>query len=247
MAIALFKVLKFTTKFHKNHKTGKKDKPVDWVLLSNPNGSNQTWHRVKDLVYDPEKFGGDDDESGRKVDMEQAFRGRWAVIEPKYRNWKQGEKLPEEGTALASWPFLNVDEVRAFQAAGVLTVEDVAGMNDATMNRVAVPAIRDKRKAAQQFLDGADKVTMQTQIEELQKQLAELTAPSQEPSNGEGNMLAAAKEVAPESPPNGKVAPLASGAQAEVQTAPTPADIIAQSTPSPDAPKRRGRPPKSAA
>ncbi len=235
MAIALFKVLEFATKFHRNHETGKKDKPVDWVLLSNPNGGNQTWHRVKDLVYDPEKFGGDDDESGRRVDMEQAFRGRWAVIEPKYRNWKQGEKLPEEGTALASWPFLNVDEVRAFQAAGIRTVEEVAGMNDAAMGRVAVPAIREKRKAARQLLENADKVEMQTQIEALQKQIAELKDISQ---NSEGEEYVSV----PVTPGNKSTedAP-------EEKAAPTPEEIIAQSTPSPDAPKRRGRPRKDAA
>lgn len=244
MALSSIKVLDFKTRFHHNPKTGKHDKPVDWVLISNINGNVQTWHRVKDLDPSQAKFG-DEGQSGRSSEMEQAFQGRWRMIGPKYENWKKGAELPEEGTALASWPFISADEVRAFIAAGIRTVEEVAAMNDAAMGRVAVPAIRDKRKAAQQFLDGADKVTMQAQIEELQKQLAELTAPSQEPSNGEGNMLAAAKEVAPEAPSNGKVLPSASGAQAEGQTAPTPADIIAQSTPSPDAPKRRGRPPKS--
>ena len=248
MEIQSIKVLAFETKFHRNPETGKHDKPVDWVLISNINGNVQTWHRIKDLDPSQAKFDSEN-QSGRRSDMEKAFQGRWKMIQPKYDNWKKGMELPEEGTALASWPFISADEVRAFIAAGIRTVEEVAAMNDAAMGRVAVPAIRDKRKAAQQFLDGADKVTMQAQIEELQKQLAELTGPSQVPSNGEGNMLASEQEATQEhkrSTGREELVVEKDGAD-QTKPAPTPEDIVAQSTPSPDAPKRRGRPPKSAA
>ena len=240
MVLPSFKVLEFETKFHLNEKTGKRDRAVDWVLVSNINGAAQTWHRVKDLDPSEAKFG--EGQSGWKSDMEQAFLGRWSVIEPKYEHWKKGAELPEEGSALASWPFLSADEVRAFIAAGIKTIEEVAAMNDAAMGRVAVPAIRNKRKAAQQFIENADKVTMQAQIAHLQKQLAELSAPTDKPEKQDGKTA----EKEPEYKHYAGREELV--VENDGQTAaPSPEEILATSTPSPDAPKRRGRPRKDAA
>ena len=230
------KVLAFEQKFHLNPETGKHDKPVDWVLLSNINATAQTWHRVADLKPDGKKFDGAT-QSGRKTDMENMFRARWAVIEPKYDNWKKGHELPRDGTPIASWPFLSADEMKAFQAAGIHTIEEIAGMNDAAMGRVAVPAIRDKREAARKFLENADKNQLIAKVDDMESTIRDLKAKLEtrnEKPESPQEVIAAAQMTQAKMKEESEHYKLYSGKDAI-----EPVVDAAQ-------PKRRGRPPKAA-
>lgn len=106
---------------------------------------------------------------------------RAEYIRPSYEKWKRGEKLPETGTPIAVLNFLRPEEAQVLKMAGVLTVEDLAGLLDTNMQQVKLPAMREKRAQAKKFLEAADankalvKMAEQdAEIEALKAQMADL-------------------------------------------------------------------------
>lgn len=108
---------------------------------------------------------------------------RWPLVEPAYQAWKRQEALPDVGMPLAAWPGLSVSQADALRAAGIRTVEEVAGMTETTLSRVPIMDIRRIRDAARQYLgtrdisDSAAVIASQgDQIANLEAQLAEMKA-----------------------------------------------------------------------
>lgn len=154
-----------------------KEVPEHWVRYTNRAApqSMMTEERIRHM--DPEKLkirsGAD---AGQKVDF---FRYRWAQIEPAYLAWLNGQQMPSYGIPIGAWSALNADQVAAFQAAGISSVEEVRDLHDAQFGRVKLPNIRDLKRLAGMYLDGlsASKASeqqeaMQSQINGLQEQLA---------------------------------------------------------------------------
>ena len=71
------------------------------------------------------------------------------IIDPAYKAWLKGQEEPTEGTPLSAWPGVNPAQADRLKSLHLRTVEDVAGMNDADMNRVGMGALalRDKARA----------------------------------------------------------------------------------------------------
>lgn len=172
MSLTTLKVIEFKTEYRHNPETGKNDRPVDMVLLTNLNKHrhSETWHRVKDLI--PKKEFDASAGGQRESDIQAFFNARWAIIGPHYENFKRGTKTDIEGTLLASWPLLNQNEVQAFNRAGIHTVEEVAALSDSAINRVHLPDLRGKKREAQKFLDNSDKVALQKRVEALEAIIA---------------------------------------------------------------------------
>lgn len=95
---------------------------------------------------------------------------RWDVIGPAYKAWKAGEDLEVDGTPLAAWPGISPSQARGLQAIGIRSVEEVAGMTDAIINRVPFPGARVLKESAAAFLHSFDKTRTAAEITQLNEQ-----------------------------------------------------------------------------
>jgi hypothetical protein len=77
----------------------------------------------------------------------------WSVIGPAYEAWKQGMEIPENGTALGIWNALSPEDIEAFRAAGIKTVEEVRDLTENQAAKVRIPNARAMRHMAKLFLD----------------------------------------------------------------------------------------------
>lgn len=115
--------------------------------------------------------------------VEKDRSGKWEAIKPYYEAWKKGQEMPTEGTPLAAWAGILAHQADALRGAQIRTVEDVAGLTDAIMQRIGLPGLRELRATAQTFLKNrnspmaainADMALKDEQIALLQQQMADL-------------------------------------------------------------------------
>jgi hypothetical protein len=104
------------------------------------------------------------------------------IIEPAYKSWLKGQEEPTDGTPLSAWPGVNPAQADRLKALHLRTVEDVAGMNDADMNRVGMGALALRDKARAFVAAKKDTAPLaeamakkDAEIAELRAQLAEVT------------------------------------------------------------------------
>lgn len=86
-----------------------------------------------------------------------------------YAAWKRDEEPPVSGTRLSHWPGLNKPQYEQLRALKLLTIEDVAAMNEETIGRLGMGGRAMKAKA-QAFLDA------KTGPGQLAEQISSLTA-----------------------------------------------------------------------
>jgi hypothetical protein len=98
------------------------------------------------------------------------------VIGRYYKAWKAGNEMPLDGTPIGAFPALTSEQCEALKAAGIRTIEEIAGLNDATMERVPVSRPRDLKKQAIQFLASKDQVKFVAELSERDKRAAALEA-----------------------------------------------------------------------
>ena len=101
---------------------------------------------------------------------------RWNVIKPAYEAWKRAEEPPEEGTPLAAWNAVRPEQAEVLKINGIKTVEHVAGLTDAHVQRIPVPNLRELKRQAQMFIDSADQMRFAARLDEKDKQLENLQA-----------------------------------------------------------------------
>jgi hypothetical protein len=116
---------------------------------------------------------------------------QWAAM---YARYKEGLEPSVDGVPLEAWARLTPASVANYKAAGVKTVEHIAGMSDQVCNKVSMGAMAD-RTAAKAYLAGAkDSALAQKQalvierqdqqIADLQRQINELAAYAEKPKRG---------------------------------------------------------------
>lgn len=107
-----------------------------------------------------------------------------------YQAWKNGQELPPTGTAIRTWGMLTPAQVEALVRINILTVEDLAGVNDEGMKRIGMGAVEMKNKARAWLMQVNDKGpltqenaalkrendSLRGQVTELTRQNAELRA-----------------------------------------------------------------------
>lgn len=71
-----------------------------------------------------------------------------------YEAWKKDEEPPVAGTRLSHWPSLNKAQLEQLRNLRLLTVEDVAAMNEEAISRIGMGG-RALKQRAQAFLDAA--------------------------------------------------------------------------------------------
>jgi hypothetical protein len=180
------RVIRFKTEYN----AGKP--PVDWVEFTSSDAVNDsgqamhtTWEMVK-RIMPPDAIANDD--GGFKM---AAMRSQWNQIGPEYEAWKSGEELPEQGTPLAAWPGVNVDQAVALRSIGLKTVEAVANLSEAILSKPILPNMRELKRQAAMWIDGQGNAALAVQIAELQAQNAamlEMLAEKadEEPKRGPG-------------------------------------------------------------
>lgn len=164
--------------------------PVDWVLLA-PRGAAfekvRSWHRVSKLMP-PERLTDKDKDSMHW----QVMLGRWEQIGPKYKAWKEGQEIPEDGTPLAAWSAITPQQAEVLRKMRIMTVEHVRDMDDRSLTELRFPNARRLPELAAQFLASRDVVSrdeemasMREKMEAMEEMLAERTRADNEPDSAE--------------------------------------------------------------
>jgi len=64
-----------------------------------------------------------------------------------YKNWKEGQEAPVDGTPLINWPGLSPTQYKQLQALHIRAVEDLAAANEETINRLGMGGRQLKQRA----------------------------------------------------------------------------------------------------
>jgi hypothetical protein len=115
--------------------------------------------------------------------IEKTNAALWEVVEGSYRAWLKGQEDPVDGTPLAAWPGVNPAQADRLKMIHVRTVEDVAALTEADLDRVGMGAraLRDKARSFIEAKKGSSIVAeamaeKDRQIAELMQNVADLTA-----------------------------------------------------------------------
>jgi hypothetical protein len=97
----------------------------------------------------------------------------WAQgFRQKYDAWKQGRAAPLNGSPLRTWPRMSKAKAENYATLGMFTVEDVAAMNEQTMQRIGMGARSDK-DAATAFLEERAGTINSEEVAALRAELAD--------------------------------------------------------------------------
>lgn len=115
---------------------------------------------------------------GSKNPAEAQAWTRAEFIRPHYEAWKRGEELPDNGIPLAACNFLRAEDVAILKRHGIRSAQELAAVLDSSIDRIPVPAMREKRTQAKRFLEAqdlnkaaAEKARMEERIAELERKL----------------------------------------------------------------------------
>lgn len=165
------RILGFRTTYHK--RAGSVELvPRDWVKFAPLHNPTTVTEEMVNFLKPPAD-GLDRDDEGLKEGYMNAL---WVQIEPHYEAWKKGTTVPEHGIPLSAWAGVTAEQADVFRAAGIRTVEDIAGMSESQMGKVNLPGVRTFKTMANEFLDsrkGAETASKMTALEEQNAALKE--------------------------------------------------------------------------
>lgn len=105
-----------------------------------------------------------------------SFPQEWITqYQTKYDLWKQGQEAPPNGTHVKEWPLLSPAQVQNFVSLRIITVEDVAAMNEEAMQKAGMGSRELREKAREWLAKREASAGALKENEELKKQLAELS------------------------------------------------------------------------
>jgi hypothetical protein len=169
MATSLF-VKRFCTEFKPDPNDAAKSAGIDWVEYG-PVGSfgrsltRERVSRLRDCLP-----------PGQDNPAVAMAHARWDAIRPAYEGWKSGQEMPVSGTPLAAWNALTPEQAEVFKSRGVCTVEEIAQLTDAHIERVPVPRLRDLIRQAQLFVESTDATRFAHSLERKEQEIAALNA-----------------------------------------------------------------------
>lgn len=155
-------------------------KDVDYALITPPYSKDIFKSKVKDWL----------------ADLEQQVRNdrispEWVkTYKEAYRAWQNGQEIPLVGTPIRGWGVISPAQQETLTHMNVLTVEDLAAINDEGQKRIGMGAIDLKNKAVawlSQLTDKgpltqemaavkAENANLTSSVETLTRQVSELTA-----------------------------------------------------------------------
>jgi hypothetical protein len=158
-------------------------KDVDMAYVT-PNGSRDSWPtKVEPWLKDMEQ-------QVRNERLPQAWLDMYRKA---YEAWKNGQELPLNGTPIKSWGVVTPAQRDTLIKMHILTVEDLAALNDEGLKRIGMGSIDLKNKAnawLSQLNDKgpltlqmaqlqADKTVLEASVETLRRQVEALSAMTQ--------------------------------------------------------------------
>lgn len=112
-------------------------KDVNWVLVVPPYSKDCFEHKVEKWFEQVQK-------NVRNGRTPQMWLDRW---KEGYEKWKQGEEIPLNGTSVKNWPAITQAQCKTLLAANILTIEDLAQVNDQGLRRLGMGGLELKNKA----------------------------------------------------------------------------------------------------
>jgi len=86
---------------------------------------------------------------------EERLPADWAEkFHAAFAHWKRGEEIPVEGTALVNWPVITPGQLATCKSIHVLTIEDLAMLNDEGIRRLGMGGLGMKQMA-KKYLDAS--------------------------------------------------------------------------------------------
>jgi hypothetical protein len=93
-----------------------------------------------------------------------------------YHAWKNGQELPLNGTPIKGWGVISPAQQQTLTSINILTVEDLAGINDEGVRRIGMGAIELKNKAKAWLAQLSDKGPLTLENAALKTENANLRA-----------------------------------------------------------------------
>lgn len=150
---------------------------VDFALVTPPYSKDIFKQEVRDYL----------DSMKRERDAGRFLPEWFAHIERAYAEWQRGNEIPLNGTPVKGWGLISPAQQENLIRLNILTVEDVANMNEEGQRRVGMGALDLQRKAKAWLaeLSGGGKNAMevaalQGENERLKADIAKLTGQVQE-------------------------------------------------------------------
>ncbi len=113
---------------------------------------------------------------------EERLPAEWAEkFHTAYAHWKRGEEVPVEGTALVNWPTITPGQIASCKSIHVLTVEELALLNDEGVRRLGMGGLGLKQMA-KKYLEAAagpgkimaENAALKAQLESVMVRMEEL-------------------------------------------------------------------------
>lgn len=147
-------------------------KDVDYALITPPYSKDCIHIKVDQWIQNMDN----DVRNGR---FPAAWRDQYMV---QLQAWRNGQELPPVGTPIRGWTVLSPAQVENLTRINILTLEDLAGVNDEGLRRIGMGALDLKNKAIAALQAAKDHGPLIQQVSSLQAentslktQLASLT------------------------------------------------------------------------
>lgn len=98
---------------------------------------------------------------------------KWDVIRPAYEAWKKGQEAPVSGTPLAAWNGVSPEQAEILRSRSIRSVEEVAALTDAHIERIALPNLRSIIAAAKRFVESADTMRFAASLGEKERLISD--------------------------------------------------------------------------
>jgi hypothetical protein len=110
---------------------------VDYVIITPIGGKDTVEMRVNRWL-----------EQSEKQVADQRMPAEWLPhYKAMYAAWKEGQEMPVTGLSVKMWPIATPADVKNLISANILTVEDLAQANEASLMRLGMGARALKQKA----------------------------------------------------------------------------------------------------
>lgn len=113
------------------------ERDVDVALVTPPGSRDVMVHAVEDWLKNLQR-------NVVEMRMPQGWLDRYRE---QYEHWRKGEELPLNGTPIKGWGVISPAQAKNLISLNILTVEDLAQLNDEGIRRIGMGGVDLKHKA----------------------------------------------------------------------------------------------------
>lgn len=139
-------------------------KDVDYALITPPYSKDCIRIKAKQWIENMDM----DLKNGR---IPQSWRDQYLK---QYEAWQNGQELPPVGTPIRGWGVISPAQQETLIRLNIMTVEDLAGINDEGTRRIGMGAIELRNKAKAWLAQLADKGPLTNKVASLETENASL-------------------------------------------------------------------------